>query len=44
MAENHLCQLLPQKCALLVCDLQEKFRPAIPYFDHIVENARRLGR
>ena len=38
-----LCHLLPKNCVLLVCDMQEKFRPAILHFDEIVKNTSRLG-
>ena len=31
-------------CALFICDLQEKFRPAIHKFDDIVANTSKLGR
>ena len=31
-------------CALFICDLQEKFRPAIYKFDDIVANTNKLGR
>ena len=31
-------------CALFICDLQEKFRPAIYKFDDIVANTSKLGR
>ena len=30
--------------ALFLCDLQEKFRPAIYKFDKIISNTSRLGR
>ena len=30
------------KTAVLVCDLQEKFRPSILHFDTIVENAGKI--
>ena len=30
------------KTAFFLCDMQEKFKPAIEYFDAIVEVARRL--
>ena len=40
---RRLCHLLPKNCALLVCDMQEKFRPAILHFDQIVRNTSRLG-
>lgn len=39
---RRLCRLVPQNCALLVCDMQEKFRPAILHFDEIVKNTSRL--
>ena len=41
---KRLGHLLPKNCALLVCDLQEKFRPAILHFDEIVKNTNRLGK
>lgn len=34
--------LLPSRSVFFMCDMQEKFRPAILHFDAIVENARRL--
>ena len=40
---KRLSHLIPKNCALLVCDMQEKFRPAILHFDEIVENTSRLG-
>jgi len=40
--KRRLCRLVPENCALLVCDLQEKFRPAIMHFDEIVKNTGRL--
>ena len=40
---KRLCRLIPQRCALLVCDMQEKFRPAILHFDEIVKNTSRIG-
>ena len=40
---RRLCRLVPENCALFVCDIQEKFRPAILHFDDIVTNTSRLG-
>ena len=40
---KRLCRLISQRCALLVCDMQEKFRPAILHFDEIVKNTSRIG-
>jgi isochorismate hydrolase len=40
---KRLCRLIPQRCALLVCDMQEKFRPAILHFEDIVKNTSRIG-
>ena len=31
-------------CALCICDLQEKFRPAIYKFNEIISNTSKLGR
>lgn len=30
------------KTALLMCDLQEKFRPAMLHFSNVVSNAKKL--
>lgn len=35
--------LLPDKNIFFMCDIQERFRPAIHNFDAVVENARRLA-
>jgi len=35
-------QLVARQSALFVCDMQEKFRPAIKYFDEIAQVAARL--
>ncbi len=32
----------PQKVSLLLCDMQEKFRPNISFFPEIVSNSRRI--
>ncbi|KAF7627302.1 Isochorismatase domain-containing protein [Meloidogyne graminicola] len=42
MAAARFLRLLPSDSALLVCDLQEKFRNHIQYFPQIVEVTRRL--
>jgi len=40
---NHIPgDLDPSSCVFLMCDIQEKFRPAISNFEAVVENARRL--
>lgn len=41
-AERKLGRISPDTCALLICDIQEKFRPAIYKFDHIVSNTKKL--
>jgi len=35
-------RILPKQSALLLCDMQEKFRPTIKYFDGIVVNSNRM--
>ena len=40
---NHIPgDLDPSSCVFMMCDIQEKFRPAISNFEAVVENARRL--
>lgn len=39
---RRLTHLNPQKTLFLLCDVQEKFRPAMPLFDKLIENAKRL--
>uniref|UniRef100_A0A1I8P2X6 Isochorismatase domain-containing protein 1 n=1 Tax=Stomoxys calcitrans TaxID=35570 RepID=A0A1I8P2X6_STOCA len=39
---RRLTHLNPQKTLFLLCDVQEKFRPAMPLFDKLLENAKRL--
>ena len=39
-----LPRLAPDNCVLLICDLQEKFRPAIFKFDQIVANTNKLSK
>ena len=39
-----LPRLAPENCVLLICDLQEKFRPAIFKFDQIVANTNKLSK
>ena len=39
-----LPRLTPENCVLLICDLQEKFRPAIFKFDQIVANTNKLSK
>lgn len=34
--------LVKDKSILLLCDLQEKFRPAVKYFPQIVETSNKL--
>jgi len=41
--DRKLGRISPDTCALLICDIQEKFRPAIYKFDHIVSNTKKLG-
>ena len=36
-------RLAPATTALFLCDLQEKFRPAVFKFDQIVHNTSKLG-
>ena len=38
-----LGRLAPTTTALFLCDLQEKFRPAVFKFDQIVHNTSKLG-
>ena len=40
----YLGELVPSRCVLLLCDLQERFRPSIVHFDEVVENAARMVR
>lgn len=40
--DRKLGRISPDTCALLICDIQEKFRPAIYKFDHIVSNTKKL--
>lgn len=35
-------RLSPLNSALLVCDMQEKFRPSVKYFEEIVQISKRL--
>lgn len=42
MSAAKLLRLLPSESALLVCDMQEKFRNHIQYFPQVVEVTRRL--
>lgn len=37
-----LGKLIPDNSALFLCDMQEKFRPSIKYFNEIVFNSNRL--
>lgn len=37
-----LGNLMPETCAFLCCDMQERFKPAILYFDEIAEVSDRL--
>ncbi|XP_001959692.2 isochorismatase domain-containing protein 1 [Drosophila ananassae] len=38
------CHLNPKKTLFLLCDIQEKFRPAMPLFDNMVKNADKLTK
>lgn len=42
MSAKSFGNLESAKCALFLCDMQEKFRPAIKYFDEILKIAKRL--
>jgi hypothetical protein len=35
-------QLLEKRTAFFLCDIQEKFRPALSHFEQIVEAAKKL--
>lgn len=35
-------KLIPKNSTLFLCDMQEKFRPSIKYFNEIVFNSNRL--
>ena len=37
-----LGRLDPSKSALFLCDMQEKFRPMISHFNHVVLNSARV--
>lgn len=37
-----LYHLKPTQTVLMLCDVQEKFKPAIPIFEAVVENAKKL--
>ncbi len=37
-----LGKMVPKNSALFLCDMQEKFRPSIKYFNEIVFNSNRL--
>ncbi|KAM7344042.1 isochorismatase domain-containing protein 1-like isoform 1-T1 [Cochliomyia hominivorax] len=39
---RRLSHLNPKKTLFLLCDIQEKFRPAMPLFNNLIENAKRL--
>jgi len=39
---SSLCRLQPDKCVLLVCDIQERFRPAIHSFANVITGAQRM--
>jgi nicotinamidase-related amidase len=39
---QHVKPLLREKSILLLCDMQEKFRPTIKYFSQIVETSNKL--
>ncbi|KAH8308681.1 hypothetical protein KR059_000361 [Drosophila kikkawai] len=38
------CHLNPKKTLFLLCDIQEKFRPAMPLFDNMVKNVNKLTK
>ncbi|XP_033153053.1 isochorismatase domain-containing protein 1 [Drosophila mauritiana] len=38
------CHLNPKKTLFLLCDIQEKFRPAMPLFDNMIKNVDKLTR
>uniref|UniRef100_A0A915MB61 Isochorismatase domain-containing protein 1 n=3 Tax=Meloidogyne TaxID=189290 RepID=A0A915MB61_MELJA len=42
MAASRMLRLVPSESALLVCDMQDKFRNHIQYFPQIVEVTRRM--
>jgi nicotinamidase-related amidase len=39
---QRIAQLSRQKSLLLLCDMQEKFRPTIKYFPQIIETSNKL--
>ncbi|KNC26751.1 hypothetical protein FF38_11398 [Lucilia cuprina] len=39
---RRLIHLNPKRTLFLLCDIQEKFRPAMLLFDNLIENAKRL--
>nr|XP_016930125.1 isochorismatase domain-containing protein 1 [Drosophila suzukii] len=38
------CHLNPKKTLFLLCDIQEKFRPAMPLFDNMIKNVDKLTK
>ena len=42
MAGKRIGKITYQNSALLICDMQEKFRPTIQYFPQIINVANRL--
>ena len=42
--ERNVGRITIDTCALFICDLQEKFRPAIYKFEEIISNTSKLGK
>jgi len=42
VAAGKLAKALPKNSALLLCDMQEKFRPMISYYPQIIQTSARL--
>lgn len=44
MGKAALYRLVPEKTVFLLCDIQEKFRPAMPLLDSLIKNTSKLVR
>ncbi|KAH8330739.1 hypothetical protein KR067_006935, partial [Drosophila pandora] len=42
MGKSTLYRLVPDKTVFLLCDIQEKFRPAMPLLDNLIKNTTKL--
>ncbi len=42
MSNMHTGKIQPEQCALLVCDVQERFTALITGFDVVVDTCRRM--